>query len=315
MCGVAGILLLSTNCRFTISGGYSFDYQGVETERTESGEIPGNVTAVFVENRFGDVKIERTNEKPSWSWSGACWATAAEDSELFLQELKISVTTTGSKQYWKVELPERDSKLRGVRSDLTLLVPASVVVSTENRHGDTAVQKISGKVKIRNEHGNITTNELLGEVQIDSEHGNVVANALASKTKITNEHGNISVTGAHGHLTLRGEHGDVNVENAGAVINVDVEHGDIVASGLQDDIKFDNEHGSVRLNYVSNQFKSIAGSAEHSNVKIYLPETCKPKISVSVEHGRINSDVKNHDQSDQKIKVSAEHTNVKIAYE
>lgn len=304
---VLGSVLLVTagGCRISFSG-YNFDYRGVKSAKTETGEVNADVTSIVVKNEFGNVSVQEG--KPGWEWEGACWATDIADSVNFLQDLEIVVNSNGPQQTWTVVLPKRSSKLRGVQSDLTIFVPRSVSVKLSNEHGDVEITDIGGKVELLNGHGDVKAT-MVPQLQITNEHGHVVTEST-DDTVINNEHGSTSVTGA-GRLTIRSEHGKVKVDSA-AVVDVDLEHGSFSGTRISSSCKINAEHAKVKVTMGNDKFSAIKIIGEHSPITINLPNSSRPSIKTVLDHGRLRSDFTDSANSNQSIYIDSEHGNVTI---
>ena len=312
LAGVICAAVVASSCRISINGGYNFDYKGAKSERNEIGDIDSSIREIVVNNRFGKIVVTRQAEKPGWEWTGACWATKSEDADKFLGELKLDVSQTGETQTWTVEIPDSDRSLRGVRSNLTIRVPASVNVVTENRHGDTQIERTSGSVNVSSHHGNVQLDELVGSVKVSNRHGKVVANGLAAASEFNIQHGPANISGTHGPLIVNSRHGNVKLENVGAQVTAEMHHGDLTATQVRANVGFESHHGSVSLNMIGDQFTSIMGDGGHSNIKITLPKDCTPNADVDLSHGRLRSTVSTDSKSKVLIKIDASHTNVTL---
>lgn len=306
-----GAMFVVTNCRISING-YSFDYKGAKSERNEFGSVDSTVKQIVVDNQFGEVRVEAHDGEPGWTWTGACWATDAEDADAFLEELKLVVTQSGDSQTWKLEMPSQKRKLRGVRSDLVVKVPATVAVSTENSHGDTAVEKISGQVSVDSRHGNVELTEIMGTVKVENKHGRVAAHGLASKAEFDVKHGDSSISSAHGPLVIEAKHGDVKLTQAGAEVEASIQHGHLTADQVRGNVNFRSSHGGVRLTMVGDQFNEIEGDARHANVQISLPASSDPRLDIDLSHGRLTSDFGDSTSGKTRVKIDGSHSNVKL---
>lgn len=309
---LVGVWLAFSTGKITINGGYHFDYQGVQSSRNELGSIEPEVSRIVIENRFGDIQVVQQVDEAGWSWTGACWATEAEDADRFLEALQLRVVQSDTTQTWSVELPASDFRLRGVRSDLVVSVPASVEVVSRNRHGDSRIERITGPVDVKSRHGDAFLEDLAGAVTVDCEHGHVQANRLTSSATFDVEHGNTTIAQSEGELKIKSEHGDVSLDRVTAAVEARLEHGDLKAVGVEADVRFDSEHGKVDLKMAGDRFGEVVGKVRHSRVRIKLPVGCVPRIDVKLRHGRLQSEVASDAGSEQEIRIDGKHTDVDI---
>lgn len=322
-CFLAGLLVLGVNLNLNFTDGYRFDYGGVKTEKKEIGELEPSIRKVIVENQFGDVSVKASAESPRWEWDGATWATDAEASARFLEDLHIHVSTTGDVQTWKLEMPDRDSNLRGVRSDLTLYVPEFVDVQLTNGFGAILSDGIRGQVGIENRHGNIEVRKLGGPFEITNRHGSILAESLTCAGTVSNQHGKTTLSfikckksddgSSAVPLKITSRHGDVILTDIDAKITAKMSHGDLTGDGLKNDVSFNSSHGGVQLSFANDLIHTIEGSCSHSRVRINVPGLEKAQVNVNLRHGRLRTEVNNDGNAPTKIQIEGSHTDVSIS--
>ena len=315
---VAGVVILASGCGIQISNGYVFDYQGETSQKKENGTIDATVKAIEVKNKFGDVDVAKSESESNWTWTGKTWATDKSDADAFVLQLKMNVAQDGDKQIWTIVLPERGQKLRGVKSNLTIRVPAEVSVVVDNKHGAVLARGHSGSTKIDNEHGSVEATALTGDSKIKNQHGPIVVHDLSGEADVNCEHGNIKIhESSTEKLSVKCEHGNVNIENAtGRNITTATEHGATTIQGFVQNIKCRAEHGDVNIALDDTEFHSIIANTEHADVEISLPSSVEPRVDLSVDHGKTKSDFPSIERDNAPlIKVRAEHGNIKIRAE
>ena len=292
---------------------FGFDYQGVSSEKSTEGKIDASVVAIEIKNTYGDVQVEATEGEADWSWNGSCWATEQADADAFLTQLAMDVSQSDSTQIWRISLPPRVRKLRGVKSNLSIRVPAETSVVIVNEHGTATAHGISGATRIDNEHGDVDASGLQGQATIKNQHGQILASGLSGTTKIDCEHGNVEVDGASDDVSIECEHGDIHAKNLHANVTTDAEHGSTNIAGLVSNVKCDAEHGDVKITLASSEFESVIADAQHASVEIVLPEATRPRLELKSEHGSVDSDIdSNDDDAAPRIKIKAEHGDIII---
>ncbi len=307
------LLVVATGCHVQISDGYTFDYRGETASRSESGLIESNVTTIKINNKFGDVYVEKTDSEGSWTWTGKTWATEQEDADLFLDELQMDIKEDGDTQTWTIALPEKSKFLRGVKSDLTIQVPSKVNVELVNSHGTVSANGLDAETSIQNAHGKLDVTDISGVSTIKNRHGQSNLSDLSGTCELSCEHGRVNIKGTEGELTVKCRHGRLEIEEASGVINTDNRHGRTNVSGRCDRIRCDAGHGSVNIELENSNFESIRVDASHSNVTIDLPSSAKPRVTMSARHGNTQSEFDSNDESNApKIAVTTAHGNIKV---
>lgn len=335
--------LVCVGCNVTYHRGLQFDFRGETAERGTSGGMEA-VEVVQVDNRFGDVKVEPgVNGDYRWSWNLKVWSNSPQEAELWLDEIRLDVAEAGGMASWTLVLPEDAEGLRGVKSDLTLHIPATAQVRVTNR-GNVDVARVEGPVELRNKHGDVRLTDLVSLANIKNEHGDVVGERLAS-TNLDAEHGSARLTDIAGDLTIqaehaslqvahvagfvrcKGEHENFTVENVTGLVDVHYDHGDVVLRGIQGNVKTrsehgrleidtmatdvdcKHEHGDVRLLLHNPELNRLRVRAEHSDIHIVAPPSFEG-VSIKSEHGKVTSEVPLV-RTDSRT-VSAEHGDIRI---
>ena len=290
-----------------------FDYKGNTASKSETGKIAAEVQSIEIVNKYGDVHIEETSGEASWSWDGKCWATKQSDADDFVADLELEVEQNGDKQVFRVKVPSRSRKLRGIQSDLTIQIPAQLAITVNNKHGDLTTHGIAGKVILNNKHGDVEVTSLSGQTSIDVKHGTVIATGLEGTTKINNEHGEVKVDGATGNLTVNVEHADAIIKNASGEVKTDSEHGDIEIQTSGSIVNCRSEHGDVEITLTSNLLDKIIADAEHSDVTVFLPADTAVQLDLDAEHGKVRSAFQDSNNAGAaKIKIRTEHGDIRI---
>jgi hypothetical protein len=307
---LVSICFCFSGCQYS---GYMFDYQGESASKTKTGVFSQQTKRIEIDNQFGDVHIEAINGEGDWIWTGKCWATEKADAEEFLKQLEMEVTEEGDTQKWTVVMPESNTDLRGVRSDLTIKVHPDVLVVVKNKHGNQNIQAMTGEVTLENAHGNIETVKLAGKTSIVNQHGDIVITDHHGRTSVDAKHGKLRVDGAGAALQIHCEHVDVVVSDANGIVDSVVKHGNIDVSCFGTTQSIQLKHGNAKITLANPEFESLSIDAEHGNVNVYLPSSCKPKVQARVEHGSIQNEFENSGAADApKVESNSKHGNLKV---
>ena len=310
--------LTATGCSFTISDGYMFDYKGKSVSKVKSGLLAPEIKTIEIDNRFGDVNIQTIDGEGDWNWEGKTWATEKADAEGFLENLEMIVEQVEqsdgtAKQKWSLVMPEQNSKLRGVKSNLTINVNADISVVVNNRHGNHSIKGVAGDVRSTCEHGDIDASKLSGNISINNRHGKVVASELDGITKLDCEHSDIKLNGVSKSVDVRSRHTKVVITGATGEVSLDSEHGDAQIEASGKTVSCNTEHGDVIITMNSKDFASITADAKHSDVDVYLLKDTDPIVQLKTKYGDMKSDFTNSDSSNAPIVVlNGQHSDLNV---
>lgn len=315
-------LFVGCDINFTMIDGYSFDYSGPKSEKTESGSFDESVQEIEVENKFGDIKVTlATDEEPGWSWNAAVWADTEELSAVLLEDIFLDIQTVDGKQIWKLVLPESKADLNGVKSNLTFRVPAGMQVNLQNSHGNLDISKLDGKLDANNRHGDVSLLGLSGENSIENAHGNLSATDVTN-ANLALHHGNINIAAAKGKIHFDGSHGNVVAEDIDGDLvieashmgvevsrvtqaaNISSNHNDIKVTGVVGDATIDNQHGDIEA---GEMIGNVTASNAHGDTVI---KTSGDKVEVNSRHGAIEIEIENPEF--QSILAETSHDDVKL---
>jgi hypothetical protein len=281
----APLALPSCSVRFRSMDGYQFDFQGQQATRQQEGEIPWGIETVEVHNQFGAVHVEPTDGSPQWQWELTCWSTQAETAESYADVIELDVQQGQQTQSWVLTLPKAPAQgLRGVRSDLTLKVPASVRVAVCNSFGDTAIHDVDGSTVVESRHGNLDLAGLAGSVSATHAHGRLNAQEIRT-AHLTNRHGAIAVSEVAGDLIVHNEHGEVVAEEVSGELEVANQHGRVIVSGVGGGADIQTAHASIEVT-------DVEGDAllrdRHGDISA---QRIRGRLDAETQHGRIDLDV------------------------
>ena len=299
-CALAMCCLL-TGCEvnFRSFDGYSFDFTGSKKEKHETGKLDDGIKRIEVENRFGDLKlVPATDDETGWSWDATCWADSDEMAQTQLDDMFLDIETIGETQSWKLVMPESSRDLNGVKSDLTIRVPAGLQVKLLNAHGNLEAVGIDSDLTAENSHGDISLSELTGKGAVKLSHGNFTATKITD-LKLTVNHGNSKIESATGAVLFDGSHGDfvashvdgdltiqashtgIEVDHLSKSAKLQTTHNSIVASELLGNVEIENSHGEIRVSDSSGNLKT---TNHHGATKI---AAAGESITVWSEFGRV----------------------------
>ncbi|MEO1999736.1 MAG: hypothetical protein ABGZ17_31215, partial [Planctomycetaceae bacterium] len=231
--------------------GYTFDFTGERVTRNEEGKIAPDVKTIVVENRFGAVAIATGAEEPRWEWEISCWADTAVVAKQYTSRVTCEVDSHNGRHSWKLVIPEPPvDDLRGVISNVALLVPPGVHVELSNSHGDNKIHGVTGGTKARCQFGNLGLFNLGGHVDATLAHGDLTGNDLPGCV-FTNRHGDLNVTGVDGELKITSSHGDVTLDDVKLDVEVKNSFGGVNALDVAQNLRVRNDHGAVHVERVA----------------------------------------------------------------
>jgi len=241
--------------------GYRFNFSGERATRTERGIIPPEVTVVVVENRFGAVEIAAGDEQPKWEWEVSCWAENEMVAKQYTSEVKAVVEFKNDQLTWKLVVPKPPVEaLRGVVSNVALLVPASVRVELNNAHGESKIHGVAGGTKARCSHGSLGLLDLGGHLDAEMAHGDLNGNQLP-ECVLANSHGDTAIDGVDGTLKLKGAHGDVTLSHVTGAVEVDNDFGRVTVLDVDQNLRIRNDHGAIRAERVGGALDLVTSFA------------------------------------------------------
>lgn len=313
---LASLLLscpLGLGCHVHISDGYTFNYRGETAQRSSSGIINDGVTTIVVTNKFGDVDVAHTSESGSWSWNGQCWAASQSEAEDLVSQLEMVSSQDGEKQTWSVVLPEQRQKLRGVKSNLVIRVPAATSVVINNEHGAVVTRGLAGSTTIRNQHGAVDVSALEGLIEIRNEHGSIAADGLSGEARLDCEHGNTKVVASSGLLNLSSKHGNVDIEGSSSDVTLASQHGKASIETSGANLSCESEHCDVTIRSNNEAFETIVAEAAHSDIRLLLQPSTRPWLDLDVEHGKISSDFESSEvEGSPHVRLKTEHGDIVV---
>ena len=319
---VASAALISgCSLNLTVSDGFTFDYRGDQATRTVSGPLPEGIEQIVIENRFGTVQVQASElGDEGWSWQLTTWSDSLEEAESFAQKIDMSLQQDSHTGSWKLMLPKPPQRrLRGVKSDLKLIVPATLAVQIKNR-GDVVVRELAGNATIDNRHGDVALRNLTGQCTVSNEHGEIAAanlrtaeianrhgpltaEGVSGDLNVRNQHGSITVTGVSGGLVARNSHGKIEVNRVAGDVDVHCQHNHISVSEVGGDAQLRNQHGRIRgqelegsIDVESNHGKvdlrvnatSVHYKGSHSSMELFVANSTVETVSAETSHGSID---------------------------
>jgi hypothetical protein len=327
---IATFILTSAGCdiSFTMTDGYSFNWTGQTAEHSEEGTFDEGVTKIKIVNKFGNVNISEADGEPGWSWNAKVWADSQELADQFMDDLFMDVQTDGNTQTWTISLPESSSDLNGVKSNLTMKLPADVSAKIENRHGNSIVKDLTSNVDLNNAHGDVDINRVTGRVDAVNAHGDLLANRIA-EGNFKNSHGDTSIVDSTSDVEIRSSHGSVRVEKIQGSLTVDGSHGDLIAYDVQnikaenshgktrirsagERVEVDSAHGDIDLTMNSSAFKSIDLETSHAKIEVLLPASSDPAITMDTTHGKMVSEFEPQGGSGPPVELKNRHGDIKV---
>lgn len=286
VCAAVIVALPGCSRQFTSTNGYQFDFKGETAVRQQDGQIPADIETVEVNNQFGGVRVEGTDQEDlSWTWELTCWASDADMAELLSDGTELNVSQQDGTQSWIVVLPEPPvPELRGVRSDLVLKVPASVKVLVSNSFGKSSINNVQGSAVVENRHGPVELVGVSGSVDVKNEHGAVHATGIGS-AHLKNQHGEVKVLDAAGDLIVHNQHGKVTVEGVQGALEVNNEHGRVEVTGVVGRAEIGTTHSSIR---VEDAQGDVLLRDRHGSITALR---VAGRLEIENQHGSIEADV------------------------
>ncbi len=208
----------------------------------------GADATLAISNAHGDLEIAPSTDGMLHVTAHQQAHVSDSDKERVFRETQPVVSVHGSSGM--VTVPETS----GGQVDLVLGVPAGVLCTVSNHHGDIAITGLAKTLEIRQDHGDVALDSLGGPVHLVMDHGDVRARALASDLQIEGRADDVTAAAVHGRTTLRGDFlGDTEIDGAGGPVEFSSNRTQLVAEHLAGQLSLDS--GDLRLAGVSGGLK------------------------------------------------------------
>ena len=343
-------LLAASGCSMTITNGYRFDFKGEKDTGTLDVEIPPEASVLNLTNLHGDVIIATSQDgSSSMHWDLSCWADTAEEAKRQLKQVQFTSVIEGDTFECEVLLPTEDKeRLRGVKSNFTVVVPASITVNVHNSHGRIEARQVDSRLSLHNRHGDTQAIGLTQPSDITNAHGNIELQDVVSAT-VENSHGDTTITTAHESLKVESAHGSITVQDAMCDVEVETSfddisltnvvglmvarnsHGDIFGVQLNGEnldvetsfgaidlvsaasvIKCRNQHGDTKLATIGSKVQEISVKTSFGDATVSLPGDCEPSVSTSCTFGDATSDFQGSTKQGPKVEIAVQHGDIRL---
>jgi DUF4097 and DUF4098 domain-containing protein YvlB len=321
--------VLIAGCSFDYPSGYSFDYQGEQAARAVNMDISAGVTTVNLRNVYGNVIVRASEEEDAAvHWDVTCWADTEEQAARLTKLVKfVSSIKRDTTFNCEVVFPESLVKeLRGVKSNITVSIPASMAINVNNSHGDIVATNLASKADLTNSHGMLTAKgltqdcilknshgdvlaEQLASATINNTHGNTVARTVSESIKIESHHGSVAILDVDGHIYAATSHDDIEVNGVGGNTSLKCSHGNIFARHLRGgvveaetsygnidmhtlakSITCESQHGEVILSAINPDLKKVKVESSFNDIHVTLANGLKPAVTTSASFGEVESE-------------------------
>ena len=312
------VLSPSVGCKLNISEKVFTDltFAGQKADRSYDGVVGQLIRKIEINNQFGDVEVRSSSVESNIRWEAACWATEKTTADAFLEQVKLQETKSGITQSWTVQVPKSFGDVTGIKSDITLTIPASVKVVVRNSHGNVTIKGMSGAIEATNEFGTVTANELTGDLKIRNSHGPITVNQ-AQNCDIVNSFGNTDLFNLSGETQINSSFGHVGVTDANAFVSIENNQGNVSVSGFQNGGKITASFGSLHvqncdggLELENNRGKIVVANAMGDQLKVknsFGPTSIDSKASLiecDCKNGKIHARLTNPELKRVKLLTS-----------
>ena len=242
----AVITLALSGCIINVNGASAgpLDHQKKQIQIEAAG------IDTFVANTgAGDLKIQGV--------TGLTQITVVADIYTY-GDIKADLTLEKSGSNAKL-VAEFDSNINFSRSpyiDLTIQVPADMVLKIDDGSGDIEIKNVSanieledgsGDLSIQGGHnlsitdgsGSVSITNTTGKLTLEDGSGSINLNGIGCNTNIDDGSGDMTVTNVNGHVVIDDGSGDIEVDNTKGLSIVEAGSGDL---------SIDNINGSVSMN-------------------------------------------------------------------
>ncbi len=278
--GTAIILLLTLTAALVYSAGCTapplFGGGAEETLNQTIPVAPG--TALFVQNRNGDVHLTTGNE-------GAVRLEAIKQTPLTEEELALVDIVVREEEPLRIETVRARDNVQ-VSVDEQIRVPPSVIIDTvSTTNGGIALAGTRGDARIITSNGNIaatgadvafaqTSN---GHIAVTDSAGNLTAVSSNGGITVRNVTGYVSTVTSNGAITVRDPGGIDTLKTTNAGISADI-------PAIRGDVSITTSNGDVRLNLAPGLNATIvAGTSGGRIVATDLPLTVEQTTETTLQ--------------------------------
>lgn len=226
----------------------------LSADRTAEVDAAG-IRTVVIGAEAGDLAVHGTGTARVLAKGRAC-----ANSEETLAAIRIETRRDGDTLHVDAILPDNHHPFNLRSLDLSIELPATLVVRIADSGGDIEVENVAG-VRVEDSSGDIEIETVNGNVEVSDSSGDVV---IADVT------GNVLIpVDSSGDLVFRRVHGGVHVRTDSS--------GSIVASEINGDVTIDSDSsGGIKVSQVGGDFtvaNDSSGDIEHRSVlgKVSIP--------------------------------------------
>lgn len=345
----AGVVSVS-GCTMTLTNGYRFDFQGEKEARQMDIEIPATATSLDLRNLHGDVEIlPAADGVAALKWELTCWADSQAEAGRQIERVQLVTSEEGGIFKCEVKLPTEEKELlRGVKSNMKLRVPASLIVSVRNSHGNIVAAELDCPVELQGAHGNIKASRLtqpltlqnshgdvavedVVEATIEVAHGDTTASTVHALLEVESSHGGVEIRDVTGNVDVKTAHDDITLTNVSGVVSARNSHGDIKGTQLHGDhlevsssfgsievttlaasIKCRNQHGDVKITSLNPELHEISARTSFDSLTLTLPADCEPHLTTSATFGEVDSEFAATGSAGPVVELKVEHGDIRI---
>ncbi|QQX80196.1 hypothetical protein JK628_22465 [Shewanella sp. KX20019] len=242
----AAIALTLSGCIINVNGAHAgpMDHQ----KKTIKIEAAG-IDTLVADTGAGDLKIQGV--------VGLTQITVIADIYTY-GDIKADLTLDKKGSNAKL-VAEFDSNINFSRSpyiDLTIQVPADMMLKLEDGSGDIEISNVTANIQLEDGSGDlsiqggnnlniidgsgsVSISNTTGTLTLEDGSGSINLNGIGGDTNIDDGSGDMTVTNVNGHVVIDDGSGDIEVDNTKGLSIVDSGSGDL---------SVDNINGSVSMN-------------------------------------------------------------------
>jgi DUF4097 and DUF4098 domain-containing protein YvlB len=121
---------------------------------------------------------------------------------------------------------------RSARIDMTVKMPAYLMLEIANGSGNIEVSNVDGDVKIDNGSGSVEIHDLGDDLEIDSGSGNIEVSKVEGNVDLDMGSGNIDIRHIDGNVDIESGSGNVDITDINRTVRVETGSGNIDAKRI-----------------------------------------------------------------------------------
>jgi DUF4097 and DUF4098 domain-containing protein YvlB len=197
--------------------------------------LPANAILV-IHNPRGDINIAiGDDDQMHLKLDKTVYSNSESEAERKMRTMEPLIVSSGN--VVTVHMPSSDSQI----GDMTLALPADVVVQVRSEHGDVTVNGRHAAVTVSSNHGDVQLESISGPVHATMHEGDFSASSIQGDLTLAGRMNDLTLSQITGLVALDGDFfGDVHLEKLHGPVHFHSSRTDLQIASLQGSVSLDN---------------------------------------------------------------------------